>query len=520
MSVAVGVEMEPAVTRRLLAHAAVGPNPERREVIAPFTGAVLYSMPISTEVDVAACVATARKAQGWWAQRPVQERARIFLKFHDLVMQRRDEGLDIIQRETGKARRDAMEEILDVLIVARHYARDAVRLMRPVRHRGVLPLLVGVQELRHPKGVVGIISPWNYPLTLAASDAIPALLAGNAVVLKPDPQTSLTALWVVDLMIEAGVPESVIRVVTGEGQDVGPMVIDRVDYVMFTGSTQVGREVARRCGERLIGCSLELGGKNAMIIRADVDVARAAEIAVRACFANAGQLCVSIERMYIHEEVMQPFLDLFLPRVAAMRMAAEIGWGADMGSLISQRQLDRVQVHLADAIAHGARVLVGGRARPEVGPYYLEPTVLAGVTEDMELCRDETFGPVVAVYPFSSDEQAVAMANDTFYGLNASVLTRDTQAGRKIAAQLKAGTVNINEGYAAAWGSVRAPMGGMGDSGLGRRHGREGFLQYTEVQTIATQRAFGFGAPFGWSNERWGGTLANAVGAMKKLGFK
>jgi acyl-CoA reductase-like NAD-dependent aldehyde dehydrogenase len=241
---------------------------------------------------------------------------------------------------------------------------------------------------------------------------------------------------------------------------------------------------------------------------------------VRACFANAGQLCVSIERMYIHEEVMQPFLDLFLPRVAAMRMVAEIGWGADMGSLISQRQLDRVQVHLADAIAHGARVLVGGRARPEVGPYYLEPTVLAGVTEDMELCRDETFGPVVAVYPFSSDEQAVAMANDTFYGLNASVLTRDTYAGHKIAAQLKAGTVNINEGYAAAWGSVRAPMGGMGDSGLGRRHGSEGFLQYTEAQTIATQRVFGFGAPFGWSNERWGGTLANAVGAMKKFGFK
>ena len=308
--------------------------------------------------------------------------------------------------------------------------------------------------------------------------------------------------------------------VTGAGQDVGPMVIDRVDYVMFTGSTQVGREVARRCGERLIGCSLELGGKNAMIIRADADLERAAEIAVRACFANAGQLCVSIERMYIHEEVMQPFLDLFLPRVAKMRMVAELGWGADMGSLISQGQLDRVQAHLADAVAHGAQVLVGGQARPEVGPYYFEPTVLAGVNEDMELCRDETFGPVVAVYPVSSDEQAVAMANDTVYGLNASVLTRDTYAGNKIAAQLKAGTVNVNEGYAPAWGSVRAPMGGMGDSGLGRRHGAEGFLQYTEAQTIATQRALGFGAPFGWSNERWGGTLVAALGAMKKFGFK
>ncbi|GDX32546.1 succinic semialdehyde dehydrogenase [Actinomycetes bacterium] len=520
MSIATGVDMEPAVIRRLLAHAAVGANPKLLEVIAPFTGSVLYSLPISTEVDVAASVATARKAQRWWSQRPVHERARIFLKFHDLVMQRRDEGLDILQLETGKARRDAMEEILDVLIVARHYSRDAVRLLKPVRHRGALPMLVAVQELRHPKGVVGIISPWNYPLTLAASDTIPALLAGNAVVLKPDSQTSLTALWVVDLMIEAGVPESVIRVVTGAGADVGPMVIDRVDYVMFTGSTQVGREVARRCGERLIGCSLELGGKNAMIIRADIDVERAAEIAVRACFANAGQLCVSIERMYIHEAVMQSFLDRFLPRVAAMRMVAQLGWGADMGSLISQRQLDRVQSHVADALAHGAQILVGGRARPEVGPYYFEPTVLAGVNEDMGLCRDETFGPVVAVYPVNSDEQAVALANDSVYGLNASVLTRDTYAGNKIAARLKAGTVNVNEGYAAAWGSVRAPMGGMGDSGEGRRHGEDGLLKYTEAQTIATQRALGFGAPFGWSNERWGGTLVAAVGAMKKLGFK
>jgi acyl-CoA reductase-like NAD-dependent aldehyde dehydrogenase len=201
-------------------------------------------------------------------------------------------------------------------------------------------------------------------------------------------------------------------------------------------------------------------------------------------------------------------------------MVPELGWGADMGSLISQGQLDRVQAHLADAVAHGAQVLVGGKARPEVGPYYFEPTVLAGVSEDMKLCRDETFGPVVAVYPVNSDEQAVALANDTVYGLNASVLTSDTYAGNKIAAQLKAGTVNINEGYAAAWGSVRAPMGGMGDSGLGRRHGAEGFLKYTEAQTIATQRALGFGAPFGWSNERWGGTLVAAVGAMKKFGFK
>ena len=520
MNVAITGRVEPDLAHRLLSRAAVGATPPHTEVIAPFSGEVLYSLPLSTEVDVAAAVATAQKAQRWWAGRPVAERARIVLRFHDLVLARRNEGLDLIQLETGKARRDAMEEILDVLIVACHYARDAERLLRPTGHRGALPLVVGVTELHEPVGVVGIISPWNYPLTLAASDAIPALLAGNAVVLKPDVQTSLTALWAMDLLIEAGMPESLIRVVTGVGSEVGPMVIDRVDYVMFTGSTKVGREVARRCGERLVGCSLELGGKNAMIVRADVDVARASETAVRACFANAGQLCVSIERMYVHVDVMNEFLAHFLPRVAAMRMSAQVGWGAEMGSLISERQIERVTEHVRDAVAHGATVLAGGQGRPDVGPFYFEPTVLAGVTEEMALCREETFGPVVAVYPFESDAEAVALANDTVYGLNASILTRDTRVGKAMAAKLKAGTVNVNEGYAAAWGSVRSPMGGVGDSGLGRRHGAEGLLKFTESRTVATQRVLGFGAPFNLSDERWGQTLAAAVGAMKWLGLK
>jgi succinate-semialdehyde dehydrogenase/glutarate-semialdehyde dehydrogenase len=229
----------------------------------------------------------------------VQERARIILRFHDLVLARRTEALDLVQSETGKCRRDALEEVLDVALVARHYSRDAVRLLRPRARRGVFPGLVKVRELRQPIGVVGLIAPWNYPLTLVSGDAIPALLAGNSVVIKPDTKTSLTALWVLDLLIEAGLPESVVRIVLGDGPGVGGMLIDRADYVMFTGSTATGRLVAKRCGERLIDCSLELGGKNAMIVRADADIARSVEIAERACFANAGQLCVSIERIYV-----------------------------------------------------------------------------------------------------------------------------------------------------------------------------------------------------------------------------
>ena len=491
-----------------------------RDVVEPFTGALLYTLPLSTEADVDAAFAAARKAKRGWASRPLHDRTAIILRFHDLLLADRQRGLDLVQRETGKARRDANEEILDVCITARHYARDAHRLLRPRRHVGALPGVVGVTERRLPKGVVGVLSPWNYPVTLAASDAIPALIAGNAVVLKPDVHTTLTALWIAELFARAGVPEGVFTVVSGEGPDVGPMVIDRADYIMFTGSTAVGRQVAQRCGERLIGCSMELGGKNAMIVRADVDVAHAAQIAVHASFANSGQLCMSMERIYVSSSVYESFLAEFARRTEALRMSAQVGWAGQMGSLISAKQLERVSAHVADAVARGATVVTGGHACPEVGPYFYAPTILTGVDDSMALCTAETFGPVVAVYSVASDDEAIERANDSEFGLNASVLSRDVRAAQAIARRLRSGTVNINEGYAAAWASKRSPMGGMGSSGLGRRHGDEGMLKYTEAQTIATQRALGFGAQFGWTDEKWGDTLAQAIGWMKKLGVK
>ncbi|MFM1917356.1 MAG: succinate-semialdehyde dehydrogenase, partial [Actinomycetota bacterium] len=450
----------------------------------------------------------------------VAARAAVILRFHDLLLEHRHEVLDVVQRETGKARKDANEEVLDIALVARHYARDARRLLRNRRHLGAFPLIVGTEVVRHPKGVVGVISPWNYPLTLAVSDAIPALIAGNAIVIKPDAQTTLSALWLADLLSRAGLPEDLFQVVAGDGAVVGPMVVDRADFIMFTGSTRVGREVAARCAQRLIDFSMELGGKNAIIVRADVDVERAAAIAVRASFANAGQLCMSMERIYVHESIYDEFLAAFARRTEGLRMSAHVGWGSDIGSLISKKQLDRVTEHVDDAVARGADVVIGGKARPDVGPYFFAPTILTGVDESMTLCSVETFGPVVSVYPVSSDEEAVRRANDTEYGLNASVVSRDNRAAQAIARQLRAGTVNVNEGYAAAWASKRAPMGGMGASGLGRRHGDEGMLKYTEAQTIATQRVLGFGPQFGWSDERWGDTLASAMGLMKRLGFK
>jgi succinate-semialdehyde dehydrogenase / glutarate-semialdehyde dehydrogenase len=512
--------LAPDAVARLISTATVDPSAATVPVVTPFTGEWVFDLPHGTSADVETAVAALRQGQRAWAELPQRERSRILLKFHDLMLEQREECLDIAQWETGKSRRDAMEELLDVCIVTRHYARDAARLLKPRRHRGVFPGAVGVVQYQVPKGVVGVLAPWNYPITMAASDAVPALLAGNSVLLKPDIMSTLTALWVVDKMHKAGVPRDVVTVVPGDGPVIGPVVIDHVDYVMFTGSTRVGREVAARCGERLIGCSLELGGKNAMIVRADADVERAAEIAVRGSFSNAGQLCISMERIYVHADAYDAFAQAFVRRVTALRFASGVGWAGEIGSLISERQLTRVTQHVDDAIARGARVLAGGRARPDVGPYFFEPTVLEGVTDDMILCDEETFGPVVALYPVHSDEEAIRLANDTAYGLNAAVITRDTAVGRTIARRLHAGTVNVNEAYGPSWGSTRAPMGGMGDSGLGRRHGDEGLLKYTESQTVATQRILGFGAPFGWSDEKWMNTMASAFKAVKAIGLK
>jgi succinate-semialdehyde dehydrogenase/glutarate-semialdehyde dehydrogenase len=222
----------------------------------------------------------------------------------------------------------------------------------------------------------------------------------------------------------------------------------------------------------------------------------------------------------VHESVVDEFLTAFLARVNSLRLKAGVGWGADMGSLVSQRQLDTVTEHVEDALAKGAELLAGGKARPDVGPFYFEPTVLRGVTPDMLACRTETFGPVVSVYTFSTDEQAIAMANDSEYGLNAAVLTRDTRAGKAMAVRIEAGTVNVNEAYGATWGSTGAPMGGMKASGLGRRHGVEGILKYTEPQTVSVQHLMGFGAAFGRTDEQWAALLTTAVKAMKTIGIR
>ena len=483
----------PDYFERLAALAAIDDPASRRQKPVPeaFTGEQMATIPVADIEDLDRAVERARAAQPAWAARKPSQRAKVLNKFAELVHANAEQLMDVAQAETGKARIYAQEEVLDVGLTARFYAQNGPRMLAERKVQGMIPGATDVRVRHLPKGVVGVISPWNYPLTLASSDAVAALMAGNAVVIKPDSHTPYCALALAELLYEAGLPRELFAVVTGPGATVGHALVEQVDYVMFTGSSQTGADIAVQAGRRLIGFSAELGGKNPLVITASANIDRTVKGAARACFSNSGQLCISIERIYVDKKIADEFTTKFAEHVAAMKVAPGYDFSADMGSLASPEQVESVSQHVDDAVAKGAKVLAGGRRREDLGPLFYAPTVLADVTEEMDCCRGETFGPVVAIYPVDSTAEAIERANDTEYGLNASVFAGTFDEAQKVAEQLRAGTVNINEGYAAAWASTAAPMGGMGVSGVGRRHGEEGLLKYTESQTIAQQRFIG-----------------------------
>lgn len=502
--------------RSLVAIEHIGARPTRT-VEEVFTGRPLADIPVGTADDVDAAFVKARAAQQDWASRPVADRVAVIRRYRDLIASNRDFLMDLLQAEAGKARWAAQEEVIDLLANANYYAEVSEDLLAPHRVQSLLPVIGKTTVGYQPKGVVGVISPWNYPMTLTASDAVPALIAGNAVVCKPDSQTPYSALACAELLYRAGLPRALYAIVPGPGAVVGTAIVERCDYLMFTGSTATGRHLAEQAARRLIGFSAELGGKNPMIVTRGAKLDKAAAAATRACFSNAGQLCISIERIYVEAAVADEFAARFAAATRAMKLGTGYDFSADMGSLISEGQLKVVSDHVEDAKAKGANVLAGGRARPDIGPLFYEPTVLTGVTAEMQCAGNETFGPVVSIYPVASVDEAVAKANDTEYGLNASVWAASDAEGEAIAARLHCGTVNVNEGYAMAWGSLGAPMGGMGQSGVGRRHGAEGLLKYTEAQTIATARVLNLDPPLGISQKLWQKSLFPVVRNLMRI---
>lgn len=452
-------------------------------IVNPSTGKKIYDLPQLSVGQVAKAVADARMAQPAFAAIPVKERAKALGVLHDLLAKNQDNVMDLLQLETGKSRAHAFEEVAGSLGSARYFAKTAPKVLKKQITNSGVPFVTRSYVTYSPVGVVGVITPWNYPLALQMLDVLPALAAGNTVVQKADNQTALVSLYARKLAIEAGIPDSAWTIVVGDGASVGNAITDSVDYVAFTGSTKTGKIVAERAAKRLIGYSLELGGKNPLIILPGAKLGDAAEKVIAGAFGNSGQLCVSIERVYIPNNQKQAFEVELSSRVNSLAVGKSDDFNMDLGTLTGLNQLTRVQDYVSDAVSKGAKVLAGAKALPELGPYFYSPTVMTDIKPEMRLAREEVFGPFIAVIGYDTIDQAVELANDTEFGLNASVVG-PVKLAEKVANRLMAGSVNINEGYRASMASIDSPMGGMKQSGVGRRNGKYGLLRFTEARTV------------------------------------
>ena len=447
--------------------------------------------------DVAAAVDRARQAHTIWRNTSFPERARLLYRFRDLLIDEQERLAEILTSESGKPRAEVYgNELFYLCDVIGFWTSNAAKFLEPetIRPHMLMFKTKKVISEHHPLGVIGIISPWNFPLVLTAGDALPALMAGNAVVIKPSELTPLTALLVVELAQKAGFPEGLLQVVIGAAET-GQALVDHVDMIAFTGSVEVGKQVMRRAADRLIPVSLELGGKDPLIVLKDADLERAANACVWGALVNSGQVCTSIERVYVEEPVYQTFVDKIVQKVRLLRQGpsnAEV----ELGSMTSEEQFKKVSAHVDEAIARGAKVLTGGRANPNLPGLYFEPTVLTDVNHEMTIIREETFGPVLPIIKVRDAEEAVQLANDSRYGLDACIFTQDKNKGREMAAKLFAGTVCINDALV-NYIIPDTPMGGVRESGFSRRHGAEGIRKYCYQKSIVIDR-FGLKSEFPW----------------------
>lgn len=460
------------------------------ESIDPATGEVIARFAATPVAELPRIFVRARRAQADWAARPLRARCQLLERLRETIYARRQEIADLVTRESGKPRVEALfADVLVSLDTAGYYASRAARLLQPERVPHHNPVVKAKSGRLHyePYGVIGLISPWNYPLAIPLGQIIPAVVAGNAVVLKPSELTPWCGALVEELFNHSGFPPGVVQVVQGGGELGAALIEAGPDKVIFTGSVTTGKRVAAACARRLIPCVLELGGKDAMIVLADADLEVASSAAVWGSFTNCGQACLSVERIYVENAVAERFAK----RCAAKTQLLKLGPGSDphneVGPMIRPRQVARVEQQLREAVARGARILAGGRRRPDLGPSFFEPTVVADVDHSMRIMQEETFGPVLALRSVTGADQAVAMANDSPFGLAASVWTSDSRRGRNLAAQLRVGAVMVND-VASYFGICEAPHGGRGQSGWGRTHSRLGLLELVQVKYVDVDR--------------------------------
>jgi acyl-CoA reductase-like NAD-dependent aldehyde dehydrogenase len=455
----------------------------------PITEEVIGYIHVTTPEEVRQAAERARAAQPGWAALGVKERARRLQKWADLLWDDQKTAISVIRRETGKNEVGAMLEVMVIDQVVSYYAHHAPRLLKPQTRRSIVPIKQKVRVYYKPYGVAGFITPWNYPLNNAFIDLIPALIAGNTVLLKPSEVTPHTALYTVELMRKAGIPQDVIQVLTGDGST-GAALVDYVDYISFTGSTATGRKIAMRAAERFIPCSLELGGKDPLIVLKDADIDLAAAGTLVGALENAGQVCVSVERVYVEDAVYDSFIERIRHYASQLKLGAEDGIDIHVGSLTNERELLRCEAQVADAVAKGAQVIHGGKRRPDLGPLFYEPTVLVNVDHNMDVMRDETFGPLIPIMRVKDQTEAIRMANDNQYGLSASIFTGNLGLGEQLATQIESGDVNVN---CTQWtfGTASVPMGGVKNSGIGRRNGPEGLMRFVRPQSILIDNQLG-----------------------------
>jgi acyl-CoA reductase-like NAD-dependent aldehyde dehydrogenase len=455
-------------------------------VTDPATLEKLGDVEILSRADVEATVARAREAQRGWAALGFGQRGALLRQYRRRLVERADEIAALLSAETGKPLADAYGgELLYVCDGIGFWSRRAARFLADRRLRPHLLLSKAPYTTYKPRGVVGMIAPWNFPLILGIGEAIPALMAGNAVVIKPASLTPLSTMLGCEIALEAGLPEGLLAAVTGPGR-VGEDLVDFVDMLSFTGSVEVGRRLHVKCAERFLPTTMELGGKDPMIVCADADLERAANGCVWGSLTNAGQVCLSVERVYCDERVYDDFVARVAKKVGELRVGGP-DENADIGAMTSPAQLELVEEHVRDAVAHGARLLAGGKRVAGRRGHFFEPTLLVDVDHGMKVMREETFGPVVAIQKVRGEDEAIRLANDSPYGLSASVWSKDTAGAMNIARRIEAGGVCVND-HMIHMMIPEVAMGGVKDSGIGKRHGPGGIRKYCHEQTIVVDR--------------------------------